>query len=223
VKNTDVKHYTFDEFKEQVKEQQTDKHDKIVLLYANNVVDQHAQVQACKNRGYEVLIFDHIIDNHFMQQLEMKDGGVTFVRVDADTVDKLVEKDDQAESVLSEDQQNEVKELFTKTVSSAGASVSLRPMSPEDQPVVITRPEQMRRMREMQSIQGAAFGDFPDFINVVVNTNHELVADKLINTDDEAQREEVAKYLFNLAQLNQGMLKGEELEAFVKKSLSFLK
>jgi molecular chaperone HtpG len=180
-------------------------------------------VQACKNRGYEVLIFDHIIDNHFMQQLEMKDGGVTFVRVDADTVDKLVEKDDQAESVLSEDQQNEVKELFTKTVSSAGASVSLRPMSPEDQPVVITRPEQMRRMREMQSIQGAAFGDFPDFINVVVNTNHELVADKLINTDDEAQREEVAKYLFNLAQLNQGMLKGEELEAFVKKSLSFLK
>ena len=223
VKNTDGKHYTFDEFKEQVKEQQTDKHDKIVLLYANNVVDQHAQVQACKNRGYEVLIFDHIIDNHFMQQLEMKDGGVTFVRVDADTVDKLVEKDDQAESVLSEDQQNEVKELFTKTVSSAGASVSLRPMSPEDQPVVITRPEQMRRMREMQSIQGAAFGDFPDFINVVVNTNHELVADKLINTDDEAQREEVAKYLFNLAQLNQGMLKGEELEAFVKKSLSFLK
>ena len=223
VKNTDGKHYTFEEFKEQVKELQTDKNDKVVLLYANNQIDQHAQIRACKNRGYEVLVFDHVIDNHFLQQLEIKDGGVTFVRVDADTVDKLVEKDEQAESVLSEAQQNEIKELFTKTVSAAGASVSLRPMSPEDEPVIITRPEQMRRMREMQSIQGAAFGDLPDFFNVVVNTNHALIADKLTGTEDEAEREAVAQYLFSLAQLHQGMLRGEELEAFVKKSLSFLK
>lgn len=223
VKNTDGKHYTFEEFKEQVKELQTDKNDKIVLLYANNQIDQHAQIRACKNRGYEVLVFDHVIDNHFLQQLEIKDGGVTFVRVDADTVDKLVEKDEQAESVLSEAQQNEIKELFTKTVSAAGASVSLRPMSPEDEPVIITRPEQMRRMREMQSIQGAAFGDLPDFFNVVVNTNHALIADKLTGTEDDAEREEIAQYLFSLAQLHQGMLRGEELEAFVKKSLSFLK
>lgn len=222
VKNTDGKHYTFDEFKEQVKENQTDKHDKIILIYANNTVDQHVQIQAAKARGYEVLVFDHIIDNHFMQQLEQK-AGVTFVRVDSDTVDNLVQKEETKESVLSEEDQKKVEEIFTASITDTGASVSLRPMSPEDQPVVITKPEFMRRMREMQSIQGAAFGDLPEMYNVIINTNHELVASKLLGTEDEAQRTEMAQYLFNLAQLNQGMLKGEALEAFVKKSMSFLK
>jgi molecular chaperone HtpG len=222
VKNTDAKHYTFDEFKEQVKENQTDKHDKIILIYANNTVDQHVQIQAAKARGYEVLVFDHIIDNHFMQQLEQK-AGVTFVRVDSDTVDNLVQKEETKESVLSEEDQKKVEEIFTASITDTGASVSLRPMSPEDQPVVITKPEFMRRMREMQSIQGAAFGDLPEMYNVIINTNHELVASKLLGTEDEAQRTEMAQYLFNLAQLNQGMLKGEALEAFVKKSMNFLK
>lgn len=223
VKNTDGKHFTFDEFKEQVKENQTDKHGKIILLYANNVIDQHTQIQACKNRGYDVLVFDHIIDNHFMQQLEYKVGDVTFVRVDSDTVDNLVQKEDTTESVLSEDDQNKVEEIFKNTVTDTGATVSLRAMSPEDQPVVITRPEFMRRMREMQSIQGAAFGDLPEMYNVIVNSNHDLVANKLLKTEDETQRKEIAQYLLNLAQLHQGMLKGEALEAFVKKSLDFLK
>ena len=124
---------------------------------------------------------------------------------------------------MSEEDQKKVEEIFTASITDTGASVSLRPMSPEDQPVVITKPEFMRRMREMQSIQGAAFGDLPEMYNVIINTNHELVASKLLGTEDEAQRTEMAQYLFNLAQLNQGMLKGEALEAFVKKSMSFLK
>ena len=152
-----------------------------------------------------------------------KDGNVTFVRVDSDTVDNLVQKDETTESVLSEDDQKKVEELFKATISDAGANVSLKALSPEDQPIVITRPEFMRRMREMQSLQGAAFGDFPETYNVVVNTNHELVASKLLNEDDDEKRSEVAQYLFNLAQLNQGMLRGAALEAFVKKSLGFLK
>ncbi len=223
VKNTEDKHYTFEEFKEQVKESQTDKHDKLILLYTSNTIDQHAQIEACKSRGYEVLVFDHVIDNHFMQQLEAKGGGVTFVRVDSDTVDNLVQKDEKQESVLSEDEQKQVEEVFKATITDVGASVSLRPMSPEDQPIIITRPEFMRRMREMQAMQGGAFGDFPESYNVVVNTNHELVTSKLMQTEDEAEKQEIAKYLFNLAQLNQGMLRGAALDAFVKKSMSFLK
>jgi molecular chaperone HtpG len=223
LKNTEGKHYTFEEFKEQVKENQTDKNNRLILLYTSNTIDQHAQIEACKNRGYEVVVFDHVIDNHFMQQLEQKSGEVTFVRVDSDTVDNLVQKDEKQESVLSEDEQKKVEEVFKATITDAGASVSLRPLSPEDQPIIITRPEFMRRMREMQSIQGAAFGDFPESYNVVVNTNHELVASKLLQTEDETSRQELAKYLFNLAQLNQGMLRGAALEAFVKKSLTFLK
>ena len=223
VKNTEDKHYTFEEFKEQVKANQTDKHDKLIVLYSSNTVDQHAQIEACKNRGYEVLVFDHVIDNHFMQQLEYKGGEATFVRVDSDTVDNLVQKDEKQESVLSEEEQKQVEAVFKTTITDTGASVSLRPMSPEDQPIIITRPEFMRRMREMQAMQGGGFGDFPESYNVVVNTNHELVASKLLQTEDETEKQELAKYLFNLAQLNQGMLRGAALEAFVKKSLTFLK
>ncbi|HKK79105.1 MAG TPA: hypothetical protein VJ933_05720, partial [Phaeodactylibacter sp.] len=212
-----------EEYKEKVKGEQTDKHDKVVMLYTN-APDQHdSYVNAAKGKGYDVLVFDNVIDNHFMQHLEQKLGDITFVRVDSDTVDNLVQKDESMESVLSEEQQEEVKGVFEKVVTQAGSTVVMKALSPDDQPVTVTRPEFMRRMKEMQSLQGMQFGDFPDSVNVVVNTNHPLVAEKLLKEKEEEPRQEVADYLYKLALLNQNMLTGADLTAFVNKSLNFLK
>lgn len=223
LKNTEEKHFTLEEYKEQVKELQTDKHDRIVLIYANDAEAQHMQVVAAREKGYDVLIMDHVIDNHFMQQLETKDGKLNFVRVDSDTVDKLVQKDEEAESVLNEDQEKTVKSVFEKLMGEqTGRSVELRPLSPQDQPVMITKPEFMRRMQEMQAMQGMELGTMGDMYNVVVNTNHELIAQRLLDQEKDEERQALADYLYKIALLNQGMLKGEKLNEFVAKSLSFL-
>jgi molecular chaperone HtpG len=223
VKSLDGTFTPIDEYKEKVKEHQTDKYDKIVMLYTHAPDQHNTFTEAAKNKGYDVLIFDNVIDNHFMQHLEQKLGDVTFVRVDSDTVDNLVQKDEATESVLNEDEQNTVKGVFEKIVTDQGSSVITKALSPEDQPVTITRPEFMRRMKEMQSLQGMSFGDFPDSVNVVVNTNHPLVAQKLLKEEDEGKQQEVADYLYKLAMLNQQMLKGADLTAFINKSLNFLK
>ncbi len=223
VKSLDGTFTPIDEYKEKVKEHQTDKYDKIVMLYTHAPDQHNTFTEAAKNKGYDVLIFDNVIDNHFMQHLEQKLGDVTFVRVDSDTVDNLVQKDEATESVLNEDEQNTVKGVFEKIVTDQGSSVITKALSPEDQPVTITRPEFMRRMKEMQSLQGMSFGDFPDSVNVVVNTNHPLVAQKLLKEEDEGKQQVVADYLYKLAMLNQQMLKGADLTAFINKSLNFLK
>jgi len=158
-----------------------------------------------------------------MQHLEMKLGDVTFVRVDSDTVDNLVQKDEQRESVLSEEEQASVKTVFEGLATEAGGTVVLKAMSPEDLPVQITRPEFMRRMKEMQTLQGMGMGDFPDSFNIMVNSNHPLIAEKLLNAEQDSDRNEIASYLLNLARLNQNMLKGAQLTAFINKSLNFMK
>jgi molecular chaperone HtpG len=213
--------FTLEEFKEKVKDLQTDKHDKVVLLYTNNPEEHHGLVQACQSRGYDVLVFDNIIDNHFMQQLEYKLGDVTFVRVDSDTVDNLIQKDEEKESVLNEKEKEKVKSIFEEVIT-GGGSVLLKPLSPEDMPVQITRPEFMRRMKEMQALQGMQLGEMPDSYNIVINTNHPLIAGKLLRMRSEEKKKSVATYLFNLARLNQNMLKGAELTNFINKSLDFV-
>lgn len=223
LKNTEGKYAVIDEYKEKVKELQTDKHNKIVLLYTNDPVGHDSLIESCTSRGYDVLVFDHVIDNHFMQQLEYKLGDVTFVRVDSDTVDNLVQKDEKQESVLSEDEENAVKLTFESLAESPGSNVMMKALSPEDQPVVITRPEFMRRMKEMQSLQGMQFGDFPDSYNIVVNSNHPIITQKMVKLEEEEEKKDLAKYLYNLALLNQNMLKGADLTAFIKKSLDFVK
>lgn len=221
LQNTEGAFFTIDEYKEKVKGNQTDKYEKIVLLYTNNKVEHDIFIKSATNNGYDVLVFDTVIDNHFMQHLEYKLGDVTFVRVDSDTVDNLVQKDEEKESVLSEEEQNNIKSIFEDMVG-LGGTVVPKAMSPDDQPVLITRPEFMRRMKEMQALQGNAGMDFPDSFNLVVNTNHPLVAGKLKDEQDETKRKELAQYLYNLAQLNQNMLKGSDLTNFVNKTLSFL-
>jgi molecular chaperone HtpG len=224
LKNVNGTYTTIEEYKEKVKANQTDKHNKIVLLYTNNPTEHDSFIQAAKNRNYDVLEFDNIIDNHFIQQLEYKLGDVTFVRVDSDTADNLVQKDEKTESVMSEKEQEKVKELFISVVGEKGeAQVSLKALSPDDMPCMITRPEFMRRMKEMQSLQGMTVAGFPDSYNLVVNTNHPLIADKLAKMKSDEKKTEFVQHLYNLALLNQGMLKGADLTTFINNSVALLK
>jgi len=224
LKNLDGVHSTLEEYKEKVKATQTDKHNKLIYLYANDPKAQHSYIKAAKDYGYDVLEMDTIIDNHFMQHIEYKGSEVTFVRVDSDTPDNLVQKDETKESVLSQADQDKVKDIFTNNVKNLGVGqIELKPLSPTDHPVTITKPEFMRRMKEMQAMQGMDMGMFPDSHNVVINTNHPLIADKLVKMKSEEKKADFANYLHDLALLNQNMLKGEELSAFIARSLEFVK
>ncbi len=221
LKNVDEETATVAEYREKIEATQKDKYERTVIIYANDPASQDAAISAAKKQGYDVLLLDHIIDNHFIQVLEQKEDKLTFVRIDSDTVDNLVQTDETKESVLSEEQTESVKTIFG-TVAGEGKTIEVKALSPEDQPVQIVRPEFMRRMKEMQAMQGMDLGALPDDFKVVVNGNHPLVADKLVSTEGDDQQE-VADYLYKLALLNQNMLKGGELTAFVEKSLGFLK
>ena len=223
LKNLEGEHYTMDEYKDKVKDHQTDKHDKIIHLYTNNRKDHHSFIESAKEHSYDVLEMDNVIDNHFMQHLEQKRGDITFVRVDSDTVDNLVQKDDQRESVLSEKEQDKVEAIFKSILpESGGPHLELKPLSPNDLPVLVTKPEFMRRMQEMQALQSMGDKAMPEFFNLVVNTNHPMVAEKLVRMKGAERKEKFASYLYDLARLNQNMLKGEEMSAFIKKSLEFV-
>ena len=222
-KNIDGKHFTIDEYKEHVQALQKDKHDKIVHLYSNSPKEHHSFIESAKGYSYDVLEMDNIIDNHFMQQLEQKLGDVTFVRVDSDTADNLVQKDETKESVLSEKEQGKVETIFKSVLpESGGPHLEMKALSPNDYPVIVTRPEFMRRMAEMQQFQTMGKEGMPEFFNVVINTNHPMIAEKLIKMKGQDRKEKFASYLYDLARLNQNMLKGEEMSAFIKKSLEFV-
>jgi molecular chaperone HtpG len=218
LQNIDNQYFTIEDYKEKIKENQTDKNNKVVAIYTVNAQAQDAYIQAAKNRNYDVLEMPEIIDSHFIQALEQKATGLTFVRVDADTVNKLIEKEENIESVLSEQEQNDVKAVFEKVITDKNAMIALSALSPDDAPVMITKPEFMRRMKEMQAMQGMNFGDFGDFYNIVINTNHPLIVNKVKGENADT----TAKYLCDLALLSQGMLKGADLTSFVNKSLEQL-
>ena len=222
LKNTDGEYFTVDEYKEKIKPNQTDKYDKVVCIYANNATEQYTYIQEAKEAGYEVLLLDNVIDNHFIQHLEYKGDGLTFVRVDSDTTDNLVQKDESKDSVLSEAEQEKVKSLFTDVLTDLkGGSIELKNLNPNQAPVMITKPEFMRRMKEMQMMQGMQMGDFPDAHNVIVNTNHPFIATKLLKKKKKGQ-EDAIQYLHKLALLNQNMLKGEDLAKFISKSMDLV-
>ncbi len=225
LENVQHEFFLLTDYKEKIKTNQTDKHGKVVVIYTNDPEGHNVQIKAAESRGFDVVRLDAVLDNHWMQHMEYRgDPGLVFVRVDSDTVDNLVQKDEKRESVLSEKEQEEVKSLFEAVVKSQlGASVTLSPLSPDDQPVMITKPEFMRRMKEMQSLHGmGALGDFPDSYNVVVNTNHPIVVQKLLKTTDETERNALPQYLVNLALLQHGMLRGEALTGFVQATLGKL-
>ncbi len=222
LKNTEGEHFTLEEYLEKVKDTQTDKHDKVVMIYANEQKDQAAFINAAKTRGYDVLVFDQLIDNHFIQHLEHKMEKVVFVRVDSDTTDNLVQKEEEKESVLSEKEQDKVKSLFEKALTEKGPSIQLKALTPEDHPVIITKPEFMRRMQDMQRLQGMGDMNMPSMHNLIINSNHPLIGDKLLKMRGDEKKEDFVKYLYDLARLNQQMLTGDELNKFINRSLEFV-
>jgi len=217
LQNTELQYFSIEEYKEKVSANQTDKDGKLIYLYSNDLISQDAHIQGAKGAGYDILKLDSIIDNHFIQHLERKLENTSFARVDSDSIDQLIKKSDNPASVLTEEEENQLKELIQKVITDSNATVKLEAMSPSGFPVQITRPEFMRRMREMSAMQGMDSG-FPEFYNVVVNSNHPLVSE-ILKQKDETK----AKQLFDLARLQQGMLKGSELTQFVTNALDWLK
>lgn len=223
-KNTDDKYFTIEEYKEHIKANQTDKNDNLVILYTSNAEEQDNFVKATLAKGYDVLLMDTIIDNHFLNHLEMKLDKVNFKRVDSDTLSNLIEKDDNLESVLSKDEEEKVQSLFTELVKDPGVTVVLKALSPDDKPAFITRPEWMRRMKEMSATGGGGmFGmeNMPDQMNLVVNTNHPLVGKLLKFRKDENKKATVSQ-LYDLALLSQGMLRGNKLTEFINRSFEVM-
>lgn len=216
-KNVDGDLSTFEEYKEKVAPNQTDKDENLVYLYTNDPEVQHAYVKKAKDHSFDVLNMETIIDNHFVNFLESKLEKTSFKRVDADTMDNLIPKEEERESVLSEDQQTKLKDLFTDNVQDQHVTIELKPLSPTDAPVTITRNEFMRRMMDMQKLSGnQMMGAMPDSFNLVVNTNHPLSEKVLKKRGDNKAK--MVRQLYDLALLSQNMLKGEALTDFVERS-----
>jgi molecular chaperone HtpG len=221
----DDKYYTLSELKEALTANQTDKNGKLVVLYASNKDAQHSYIAAAKDKGYEVLLLDSPIISHLIQKLESDNENLTFVRVDGDSIEKLIQKEETQISKLSEDEQGNLKTVLEEIVPKTNYSVQLEPMDSNAAPFIITQPEFMRRMKEMsQSGGGGMFGmgNFPEMYNLVVNTNSEL-ATTILNTSDKSVQESLVKQALDLAKISQGLLKGEELTAFVKRSFELIK
>ncbi len=288
-KNNEGKYYTFEEYQNLIKENQTDKNNKLVYLYSTNKDEQYSFIEAARNKGYDVLLMDGQLDTHFINQLEQKFKDSSFVRVDADVVDNLIEKDEKPEIELSQAQQEDLNPVFKSQVpNKTNYMISFEGMSPDEQPIIITQSEFMRRMKDMAELGGGMgfYGDLPDTYNLVVNANHPLVQkiaedeaakvggevkklkdemaplqeekDKLQKEQSEKKEEEVkqeekdkleelnkkvddlnlkktellekygqenklVKQLIDLALLSNNMLKGEELNKFVKRSVDLIK
>jgi len=224
VQDTTGKYYTLTEYQEHIQANQKDKNDQTVILYTTDPEAQHSYVQAAQDRGYSVLKLNAVLDPHFIGQLEQKLEKVTFKRVDADIVGKLIEKDETTESVLSDDDKMKLTEVYKAAINNEHMQVQVEALSPQDAPVIVTVPEFMRRMKDMQRVGGGGgmqmFGSLPDSYTVSVNANHP-VAQRVLAQEGEAGQQ-LAKQAFDLALLSQGMLKGEALTAFVKRSADLL-
>ena len=221
----DGTYFTLEELKEKVKVAQTDKDGKLVILYASNKDAQHSYIETAKAKGYEVLVLDSPIISHLIQKLESDNENLTFVRVDADHVDNLIKKDEEAISKLSETEQENLKTVLETLVPKPTYNVQLQAMDSQSAPFIITQPEFMRRMKEMsQSGGGGMFGmgNMPEMYNLVVNTNSDL-ANTILNTSDKTHQEQLVKQALDLAKLSQNLLKGEDLTAFVKRSFELVK
>ena len=222
---TEDKYYTLAELKEAIAPNQTDKNGKLVVLYASNKDAQHSYIDIAKEKGYQVLLLDSPIVSHLIQKLEADNENLTFARVDADHIDKLIQKDDVQISKLSEDEQTNLKSVLEAIVPKANYTVQLEPMDSNAAPFMITQPEFMRRMKEMSASGGGGMfgmGNFPDMYNLVVNSNSNL-ATTILQTEDKSAQELLVKQALDLAKISQGLLKGEELTAFVKRSFETLK
>lgn len=222
IADTEGKFHTLEEIKEGTKDLQTDKNDTLVSLYTTDKPKQHSYIQSATQRGYQVLMLDTVIDNHFVNFLEQKQDKWSFKRVDADTLDKLIEKDETQESVLSKREEEKLEGLFGDLAKSRKLEVSLKPLSPEDQPVVLTQSEWGRRMKEMSRLSGnTMMGELPDQYTLVVNTNHPVMQ-TVLKARSEDKKTNITRQLVDIAMLSQGLLSGEELSQFLNRSVDLM-
>ena len=222
----DDTYFTIEELKEKIKPLQTDKDDKLVVLYASNKDEQHAYIDAAKEKGYEVLFLDSPIVSHLIQKLETTEEKVTFVRVDGDHIDNLIKKDEEQISKLNDEEKETLKTVLTEIIPQDKFTVQLEAMDSNANPFIITQPEFMRRMKEMQQTGGGGgmfgMGNMPDMYNLVVNTNNELIGE-ILTTKTAKKKERLVNQALDLARLSQNLLKGEELTTFIKRSFEMIK
>jgi len=223
LKNTDAKYFTFDEYKIVVEPNQTDKDNKVVYTYTSNLDEQYSFVEGAKNKGYDVLQMDGVIDSHFVNFLEHKIENISFTRVDSDTADNLIKKDEKRAIILSEEEQKTIKEIAELAVEKEKYFVQLEGLSETDAPAMITRPEFMRRMKEMAATGGGYefMSGMGDPLNLVINANHPMMK-KVLITGTPEEKQKMIRQVIDLAMLSQGLLKGEALNGFIRRSVELI-
>src|SRR5210317_1750621 len=224
--SVDNEYFTYEELEAKIKDAHTDKDGKLIVLYAADKKAQHSYIEAAKEKGYEVLLLDSPIVSHLIQKLETKKDNVQFVRVDADHIDNLIKKDEDVISKLTDEEKETLKPIIENVIPKETYTVQMEAMDSNANPFIITQPEFMRRMKEMQATGGGGgmfgMGNMPEMYNLVVNTNHELVGQILKNKTRKKQ-ERLINQSLDLARLSQGLLKGEELTSFIKRSYDMIK
>lgn len=225
VKSVDGTYQTLEEYREKVKALQTDKDDKCIFLYTNDEKAQHSFIESAKNRDYDVLVLDSPLSSHLVAKLEQKLEKVSFARVDADTIDKLIAKDEELPSKLDEKAQEALKPVIESVIEKEKFTVQFESMSEKDQPMIITQSEFMRRMKEQQMTGGGGmgmFGNFPEMYNLVVNSNHPLIS-HIVEEKAEDKKKALLSQVVDLALLSQNMLQGEAMSNFIRRSVDLIK
>jgi molecular chaperone HtpG len=220
----DSRYYTFEEYRHEASALQTDKDDKLVILYTTDTIQQNSYIKAAAAKGYKVVKLDTLIDASFINQIEMKDEKLRFTRVDGEITDNLINKEEKPESVLTKDQENKLKEVFGKQIPDPNIKVELKGLREDASPVIATRNEMSRRMKDMASMGGPGMNwmaGMPDEVNLTVNTNHPIYR-QLLDENNEDKQSKVIHNLADLALLSQGMLKGEALTDFVTRSVELM-
>lgn len=221
LKNTEGKYFTFDEYKEAVSTNQTDKDGNAIYLYTTDAGKQDAYIQSAKNKGYDVLLMDGVIDSHVLNFLEQKLEKTQLKRVDADTIDKLIDKDEKIESVLSKEEEEKVQKIFEEAIANKSMTVKVESLSPDEMPVTITMSEFMRRMKDMAKTGGGGYammGNMPDQFDLTINANHAVIG-KILRAKKDEKKKQLAKQSYDLAMLSQNMLSGADLTNFIKRSV----
>ena len=214
---------TFEELKEKISKTQTDKDGKLVVLYASNKNEQHPYIETAKEKGYEVLLLDSPIISHLIQKIETSNDKITFSRVDADVIDNLIKKESEEISKLDEKQKEKLKSIIEETVPKEKYTVQLEAMDSNAAPFIITFPEFMRRMKEMQQSGGnSMFGNMPEMYNLIINVNNPINSE-ILNAKNKGKKERLINQSLDLAKLSQNLLKGEDLTSFIKRSIDLIK
>ena len=221
----DEKFFTYEELFNKIKAKQTDKDDKLIILYASDKQAQHSYIENAKNKGYEVLLLDSPIVSHLIQKLESSKEKIQFARVDSDHIDNLIDKNENKVSKLDDNQKKDLEELVKSIIADEKYVIKLESMDSNENPFIITNPEFMRRMKEMQQTGGGGMfgaGNMPDMFNLVINTNSDLISE-IVNTKTKKKQERLINQSLDLAKLSHGLLKGKDLTNFIKRSFEIIK